>query len=488
MEVKHDLILRLIKLLNTVLMGLPIVFFWMISFSGSFNISELPCGESCLIVFLFVVLYFVFGQVYDAFWISFNRLSEMIYSQMLAVIFTDSIVYIVIWLLLNRRPGLLFMLACVGMQLALSSLWSAAAQAWYFHVFPPKKTAIIYQTHDELQSLIADYGLSKKFGVTENCSIQECIASDFRQIRDNDIEVVCMWDVQSHERNQILKYCISHKITVYVVPRVGDMLMRGAEDLHMLHLPIVRLTRYKPSVEYAFAKRLFDILFSGIALIVLSPIMLVTAIAIKLNDGGSVIYKQTRLTKDGRQFQILKFRSMRENAEEESGAITSPKEDKRTTAVGKVIRRFRIDELPQFVNIFIGDMSIVGPRPERPELAEKFENDMPEFTLRLQVKAGLTGYAQVYGKYNTSPYDKLQMDLYYISNQSILHDLMICLATVKILFMAESTEGVECDETDRGAQPTVVDVLLLPESHNGATEGQSAAIDFEKNSGSHRRH
>ena len=469
MEVKHDLVLRIIKLFNTVLMGIPVVLFWAFSFSGNFNIVGLPYRESFLIVFLFLVLYFLFGQIYDAFWVSFNRLPEMIYSQMLAVTLSDIVVYIVVWVLVNRMPEWWLLPACLGIQLVLSSLWSVTAKAWYFHVFPPKKTAIIYKTHDELQSLIENYGLSKKFG-------------------DNGIEVVCMRDVQSHERNQILKYCINHKITVYVVPRVGDMLMRGAQDLHMLHLPIVRLARYKPSVEYAFAKRFFDILFSGIGLILSSPVMLLTAIAVKLNDGGSVIYKQTRLTKDGRQFQIYKFRSMRENAEEKSGAITSPKEDDRTTAVGKVIRRFRIDELPQLINIFIGDMSIVGPRPERPELASVFEEKMPEFALRLQVKAGLTGYAQVFGKYNTSPYDKLQMDLYYISNQSILHDLMICLATVKILFMAESTEGVECDETDRGAQPTVVDVLLLPESHNGATEGQSAAIDFEKNSGSHRRH
>ena len=285
-----------------------------------------------------------------------------------------------------------------------------------------------------------------------------------------------MRDVQSHERNQILKYCINHKITVYVVPRVGDMLMRGAQDLHMLHLPIVRLARYKPSVEYAFAKRFFDILFSGIGLILSSPVMLLTAIAVKLNDGGSVIYKQTRLTKDGRQFQIYKFRSMRENAEEKSGAITSPKEDDRTTAVGKVIRRFRIDELPQLINIFIGDMSIVGPRPERPELASVFEEKMPEFALRLQVKAGLTGYAQVFGKYNTSPYDKLQMDLYYISNQSILHDLMICLATVKILFMAESTEGVEpCAEEEK----TDVEVLFSPESNEGVAVGQTTTMGYK---------
>lgn len=478
MEVKHDLVLRLVKVLNTIIMGIPVVFFWIISFFGSINIyfNEIAFRESGLIVFLFLILYFLFGKIYDAFWISFNRLPEMIYSQMLAAVLSDGIVYIVVWLLLNRRPGMLLMLACVGIQLLISALWSAAAKAWYFHAFPAKKTAIIYNTHDELQSLIENYGLTKKFGVTENCSIQECIESDFSQIRDNDIEVVCMRDVQSHDRNQILKYCINHKITVYVVPRVGDMLMRGAEDLHMLHLPMVRLTRYKPSVEYAFAKRLFDILFSGIALTVTSPIMLLTAIAIKLNDGGSVIYKQTRLTKDGRQFQILKFRSMRENAEEESGAITSPKEDKRTTAVGKVIRRFRIDELPQFVNIFIGDMSIVGPRPERPELAEKFENDMPEFALRLQVKAGLTGYAQVYGKYNTSPYDKLQMDLYYISNQSIIHDLMICLATVKILFMAESTEGTDIDKTEMSAD---VDIIVIPESDIGDGEPNIVATESD---------
>ena len=457
-------------------MGIPVVLFWAFSFSGNFNIVGLPYRESFLIVFLFLVLYFLFGQIYDAFWVSFNRLPEMIYSQMLAVTLSDIVVYIVVWVLVNRMPEWWLLPACLGIQLVLSSLWSVTAKAWYFHVFPPKKTAIIYKTHDELQSLIENYGLSKKFGVTENCSIQECIDSDFRQIRDNGIEVVCMRDVQSHERNQILKYCINHKITVYVVPRVGDMLMRGAQDLHMLHLPIVRLERYKPSVEYAFAKRFFDILFSGIGLILSSPVMLLTAIAVKLNDGGSVIYKQTRLTKDGRQFQIYKFRSMRENAEEKSGAITSPKEDDRTTAVGKVIRRFRIDELPQLINIFIGDMSIVGPRPERPELASVFEEKMPEFALRLQVKAGLTGYAQVFGKYNTSPYDKLQMDLYYIANQSILRDLIICMATLKILFMAESTEGVEpCAEEEK----TDVEVLFSPESNEGVAVGQTTTMGYK---------
>ena len=456
-------------------MGLPVVFFWIVNYFIISDATDIPYRESCMVGFLFLVLYFVFGRVYDAFWVSFNRLPEMIYSQMLAAVLSDGIVFVMVCFLLDRFPGVLLLLACVGLQLILSFLWSVSARAWYFHTFPPKKTAIIYDTHDELQSLIEDYGLSNKFGVTVNCSIEECMKSDFRQIKDNEIEVICMRDVQSHQRNRILKYCIQNDITVYVVPRVGDMLMRSAQDLHMLHLPIVRLTRYKPTIEYATVKRLFDIALSGIALVVLSPIMLITAAAIKLNDGGAVIYKQTRLTKDGRQFQILKFRSMREDAEAASGAVTSPKEDDRTTSVGKVIRRFRIDELPQLINIFVGDMSIVGPRPERPELASQYEKEMPEFALRLQVKAGLTGYAQVYGKYNTSPYDKLQMDLYYIANQNILQDLTICFATVKILFMAESTEG-----TDPVADKQTTDVEILPLRTGGEETLTDAAEPSDK--------
>ena len=124
--------------------------------------------------------------------------------------------------------------------------------------------------------------------------------------------------------------------------------------------------------------------------------------------------------------------------------------DARITPVGKLIRAIRFDELPQLLNILKGDMSIVGPRPERPEIAAQYEEEMPEFSLRLQVKAGLTGYAQVYGKYNTSPYDKLQMDLIYIANQSVAQDVKLMLATVKVLFMPESTEGVAEGKTTAG--------------------------------------
>ena len=231
---------------------------------------------------------------------------------------------------------------------------------------------------------------------------------------------------------------------MYLIPRIGDVLMSGAKRMHMFHLPILRVERYDPAPEYVFAKRTVDLLIAGFALLVLSPVMLAVAAAIKATDGGPVFYKQRRLTKDGAAFDVLKFRSMRVDAEKDGVArLSTGEHDDRITPVGRVIRKYRLDELPQLLNILAGQMSLVGPRPERPEIAAQYEQELPEFALRLQAKAGLTGYAQVYGKYNTTPYDKLQLDLMYIANPSIMEDFKIMFATVKILFEAESTEGVE---------------------------------------------
>ena len=172
--------------------------------------------------------------------------------------------------------------------------------------------------------------------------------------------------------------------------------------------------------------------------------MIVVSLLIKLYDGGPVIYEQERLTEGGRVFKVKKFRSMIVDAEK-NGAKLADKRDDRITPIGKFIRRTRFDELPQLLNIIKGDMSLVGPRPERPELAAKYEQKMPEFRFRLKAKAGLTGYAQVMGKYNTTPYDKLKFDLMYIEKQSVLLDLKLILMTVKIVFLPESTEGVDGD-------------------------------------------
>ena len=177
-------------------------------------------------------------------------------------------------------------------------------------------------------------------------------------------------------------------------------------------------------------------------ILILSPVVLITMLAIRLEDGGDIFFKQKRYTKDWKTFEILKFRSMVMDAEKDGKARPCTAGDDRITRVGRIIRRFRIDEIPQLFNVVKGDMSIVGPRPERVEHVHAYVKELPEFAYRLRVKGGLTGYAQIYGKYNTSAYDKLRLDLLYIENQSIWMDLKMILLTIKVLFIPESTEGI----------------------------------------------
>jgi lipopolysaccharide/colanic/teichoic acid biosynthesis glycosyltransferase len=199
------------------------------------------------------------------------------------------------------------------------------------------------------------------------------------------------------------------------------------------------------SVEQSFIKRTMDIVISLLILIILSPALIVVCIAIKAHDGGPIIHKQDRLTKDGRVFKILKFRSMRVDSEKD-GAQLANKGDDRITPVGRVIRRLHVDELPQLINIIKGDMSFVGPRPERPDIACQYQESIPEFDFRLKMKAGLTGYAQVFGNYRTTPLDKLKLDLTYIENYSIWLDIMIIIQTIKIFFQKENSEGLDAGE------------------------------------------
>jgi len=230
------------------------------------------------------------------------------------------------------------------------------------------------------------------------------------------------------------------------MPKVTDVILQGAEELHLFDTPILLTREYTLTVEQRFFKRLVDIVCSLILLVIASPIMLITAIVIKLYDGGPVLYKQVRCTRDQREFEIMKFRSMRVDAEKDGVARLAQKNDSRITPIGKFIRKVRIDELPQLLNILRGDMSFIGPRPERPEIITQYMEIMPEFAYRMKVKAGLAGYAQVYGKYNTTPYDKLKLDLTYIEKYSLWLDFELMLLTLKILFWPDSTEGVEAEQ------------------------------------------
>ena len=260
--------------------------------------------------------------------------------------------------------------------------------------------------------------------------------------RIQQYECVIIGDIPSQQRNEIMKYCFEKSIRTYMLPKISDIILRGSDDIHLFDSPLLLARNNGFTLEQRFMKRCVDIVGSLILLVLASPFMLVTAIAIKLYDGGDIIHKQTRLTMNGREFCVYKFRSMVMDAEKDGIARLSAEGDVRVTPVGKVIRRTRIDELPQLFNILKGDMSLVGPRPERPQIAAEYREYMPEFDYRLKVKGGLTGFAQIYGKYNTTPYDKLKLDLMYIENYSLRLDLKLILVTLKVIFMKESTEGV----------------------------------------------
>lgn len=450
----HDIPLRLIKVLNIICLTIPFAGCWYGYYSGQMKDGFYNRGN-LLMIALFMFVYFLFARIYNAFLISVNRISEMIYSQVLAALITDGISYLIIALLVKGFPNIIPGVMAIAGQIVMSLIWCFLAHRWYFRSFPPQKTMIVYDVREGMEKLIDQYDLECKFEVTEILQVTDVIN---HLERLNTIETVFLSGIHSHERNIILKYCIEHRIQVYVIPRVGDVLMSGAQQVHMFHLPMLRTGRYNPQPEYRILKRLADLLIAGVATVILSPIMIITAIAIKAYDRGPIFYSQIRLTQDGKEFGVLKFRSMKVNAEKDGVArLSSGENDPRITPVGRIIRKCRIDELPQLLNILKGDMTIVGPRPERPSIAAEYEKVMPEFRLRLQAKAGLTGYAQVYGKYNTTPYDKLLMDLMYISHANLLDDLFIMFATVKILFMPESTEGVAEGQTTAMEENTCCD-------------------------------
>lgn len=249
---------------------------------------------------------------------------------------------------------------------------------------------------------------------------------------------VYLHDLTAWHRNIVMKLCFEKEITVFCTVRVADILLKSYGIAQDKDIPVYYCTSFGIGRVSAFIKRCFDIVASLAALIITSPVMLITAVLIKCEDGGPVIYSQTRCTKDMKEFKIYKFRSM---AQSDGGKVCLATEDKhRITRVGKIIRRYKIDELPQFVNILKGEMSIVGPRPERPELMAEAVREIPEFTLRTKVRAGLTGYAQVRSCYNTSYQEKLLWDLMYIQNFSLLLDIKIMIMTVFAIFSGNIRE------------------------------------------------
>lgn len=355
----HDVSIRIVRLINIILMTVPFVVAWYACYADLLWVRFAMRGH-WLVIALFVILYFMIGRVYDAFLMSYNSKGEMVYSQLLSLFEVDVIMYIVAWLLIRYTPAVIPFLCVFGVQIIFSVVWCNFSQTWYYHTFPANKTIVVWDKRQGISQLIDDYNLARKFKVVDTISAEEC-AKDLSVLDDTD--AVFLIGLQSQERSDIVKHCLMNNIKSFLIPRVGDLIITGARRTHMFHLLLLKVERYNPTLEYLIVKRIGDIVLSLVAIILFSPIILVTAICIKIEDHGPVLYKQCRLTKDGREFDIYKFRSMRVDAEKDGVArLSTGKNDDRVTKSGRIIRKFRIDELPQLLNILRGDLTIVGTR------------------------------------------------------------------------------------------------------------------------------
>ena len=444
---------RLINLSLTVIcLGLEVGVFayhWQFHFRWSVveQLQNFWFKGHLLEVAIYAFVLFLLSSMYGGMRLGYLKRAEVIFSQVFATLLANVFIYGELSVMAYQLFVPDVFLTMTMEQIVLVVVYINVASYIYGRIFPPRKLLLVHGDRP-IDGICGKFESRKdKYVITRKISVKTGVDAVCRTIRQvyetGECNAVVLGDISVEERTPLIKFCYGHSIRVYLIPKITDVILMGAEELHVFDSPMMVTREYCFSVEQRFIKRLIDIVCALILLTVTSPFMLITAIGIKLYDGGPILYKQVRCTQNQREFYIMKFRSMRVDAEKDGVARLAQKNDDRITPIGKIIRKCRIDELPQLVNILRGDMSFIGPRPERPEIIAQYMQLMPEFAYRMKVKAGLAGFAQVYGKYNTSPYDKLKLDLTYIENYSVWLDIKLMLLTLKIVFWPDSTEGVE---------------------------------------------
>ena len=390
-----------------------------------------------VVAFVYVAALLVFGSVYDAFKVGIYRMHELSYSLSLAALFTNFFTYLILCLIARRMMNPLGMILLLVAQVVIIILMMYLMSHVYFSLYKARRVLAIFEHGNQNDIIKKVQIIRERFQLTKGITTDRGLEAIKREVDGYDTVLICDFDPTM--KSEVLKYCYAKNKRIYLLPSSADTILNGSYQVQVFDTPVLFLHNGGLSMEQRIIKRIFDILLSLLGIIVLSPIMLITAIAIKLTSKGPIIFRQKRITRDQKEFCIYKFRSMKVSDTNEVKKTTV--DDDRVTVVGKIIRPLRIDETPQLFNILFGDMSIVGPRPEMKELVDDYSAKLPEFNLRHKVKAGLTGYAQIYGKYNTTPQNKLNMDLYYIEHYSLLEDVKLIAMTLKILFLRESTEG-----------------------------------------------
>ncbi len=447
-------ILFVFSLISVALMTVVFAFFWYRIYWDTMYFFHFYQKGNWAMLALYAVLVYFFSTMYGALRIGQLRRIEVVLSQFLATFLANLVMYIVICLLAFGlvNPGYLFLMQ--GIDCVIAALWTVFATHFYNRLFQPWRILLIYGDRPATELINKVETRRDKYAIYGAINAQMGLDAIAEKMKD--YQAVLIGDIPAEKRNELLKYCYGHGVRAYVMPKISDIILMGGDKIHVFDTPFLLSKGYSLSFDQRFWKRALDLIIAIPICVIASPFMLLTAIAIKLCDGGPILYKQTRCTKNNKEFQILKFRSMVVDAEKDGEAVLAKEHDDRITPVGRVIRATRIDELPQLFNVLRGDMSLVGPRPERPEIIKQYEEEMPEFAFRTRMKAGLTGFAQIYGKYNTVPYDKLKLDLFYIENYSLWMDIKLILMTVKTMLKKDSTEGIGEDQTT-GMKRVMVD-------------------------------
>ena len=388
---------------------------------------------------MYLIYQIIFLYIFGGLKVGYLKKANIIFSQVLAMLGSNVIIYLQIVLLSVRFVNIVPMMKATLVDICVVVIVAIISESIFRKLFPPRELIVLYEDYDPDEFIKKMNSRKDKYIIKQKLNVSDGLDKIKKDIIQS--QGVVIYDVHSELRNVILKMCYENDIRAYSTTKISDILIRGAESLHLFDTPLLLYRNNGLNFEQRFVKRTMDIVVSLLMLIITSPIFLCAAIAIKMYDGGPVFYRQARYTLNGKVFNIYKFRSMIVDAEKDGKSQPATDHDPRITPVGRVLRATRLDELPQLIDILIGNMSLVGPRPERIEHVDKYSEDIPEFKYRLKVRGGLTGYAQLYGKYNTSPYDKLQLDLIYIQNYSIFLDIRLIFMTLKIMFMKESTEG-----------------------------------------------
>lgn len=424
-------------LLEILILTLLYYFVWM----HGYTLAYFAYKGKYVLMGVYAVLLYIFFQNSDCTMFGQLHRVDLIIGQIISIVLVNGITYFQLCLIANRMLTPTPILILTAGEVALAAVLVVLYTGLYHKLYAPHEMLLIYGNRRGVSLKIKMDSRRDKYNISKLISVEEGFDAICREMGKYD--AVILSDVPAQIRNDILKYCYRYRIRTYLSPKLTDIMIRGGKNITLFDAPLLLVKGTGLTPAQRVAKRCMDIVLSAIALLITSPAFLAVAISIKLEDGGPVFYKQKRLTRNGREFEILKFRSMIVDAEKYAGAVLATEDDPRITKTGKVIRATRLDELPQLLNILKGDMSIVGPRPERKVIADEYCKDIPEFAYRLKVRGGLTGYAQIYGKYNTSAYDKLRLDLMYIENYSFLLDIKLIILTMRIIFSKESTEGID---------------------------------------------